>query len=199
MGYNDTIGYRSGTTQVYRPAGARTLLELPLHIQDGALFYPHRLDLSEREAGRQCRRLIDLTRTLGGVLTVLWHDRSHGPERFWGDFYVGLVRELKSAGGWFETAAHVVGWFRKRRAVRFGVFDETEPASISLSYEGDEIRPPLIVRFHGPAVGARTGADSNGTAAACVDVPWNGKTAIQLDTVHKRSGEPMFPVILGSV
>ena len=46
-GYNETIGYRNGTTQVFRPLGARTLLELPLHIQDGALFYPARLDLSE--------------------------------------------------------------------------------------------------------------------------------------------------------
>ena len=40
LGYNETIGYRNGTAQVFRPLGARTLLELPLHIQDGALFYP---------------------------------------------------------------------------------------------------------------------------------------------------------------
>jgi hypothetical protein len=197
IGYNETIGYRSGTTQVFRPAGARTLLELPLHIQDGALFYPHRLALSEAEAGQQCRRLIDLTRTLGGVLTVLWHDRSHGPERFWGEFYIGLLRELRSAGAWFGTAAQVVGWFRKRRAVRFGVFDETDPASISLSYDGDEIQPPLVVRFHGSPVAGTT--DSDGAAGASVDVPWNGKTAIQLDTMCKRSGEPMSPVILGAV
>ena len=50
VGYNETIGYRNGTTQVFRPLGAQTLLELPLHIQDGALFYPQRLDLSEPEA-----------------------------------------------------------------------------------------------------------------------------------------------------
>src|SRR5262249_28238561 len=49
-GYNDTVGYRHGTTQVFRPLSARRLLELPLHIQDGALFYPQKLDLSEREA-----------------------------------------------------------------------------------------------------------------------------------------------------
>ena len=36
VGYNETIGYRSGTTQVFRPAGVRSLLELPLHDQDGA-------------------------------------------------------------------------------------------------------------------------------------------------------------------
>ncbi len=86
-GYNETIGYRSGTTQVFRPLGAKTLLELPLHIQDGALFYPQRLDLSEPEAEKRCKELIENAGQFGGVLTVLWHDRSHGPERFWGDFY----------------------------------------------------------------------------------------------------------------
>jgi hypothetical protein len=44
-GYNETVGYRNGTAQVFRPLGARTLLELPMHIQDGALFYRKRLEL----------------------------------------------------------------------------------------------------------------------------------------------------------
>src|SRR5439155_671266 len=113
-GYNETIGYRNGTTQVFNPPGATTLLELPLHIQDGALFYPNRLDLSESEAEKRCRALIDNARQFGGVLTVLWHDRSHGPERFWGDFYIRLVQALKSSKGWFATAGRVVSWFRKR-------------------------------------------------------------------------------------
>ncbi len=30
-GYNETVGYRNGTTQVFRPLGTKTLLELPLH------------------------------------------------------------------------------------------------------------------------------------------------------------------------
>src|SRR5207253_9032885 len=89
LGYNETIGYRNGTTQVFRPLGAcATLLELPLHIQDGALFYPDRLDLSEPDARSRCDRLVEHARGFGGVLTMLWHDRSHGPERFWGDFYL---------------------------------------------------------------------------------------------------------------
>lgn len=81
VGYNETIGYRAGTSQVFRPLLARTLLEIPLHIQDGALFYPQRLDLSECEAEKRCRTLIGNACELGGVLTVIWHDRSHGPER----------------------------------------------------------------------------------------------------------------------
>ena len=103
---------------MFRPLGAQTLLELPLHIQDGALFYPQRLDLSEREAESRCDALIGNARKLGGVLTLLWHDRSHAPERFWGDFYAGLVLRLRSLGGWFGTGSQVATWFRNRRKVR---------------------------------------------------------------------------------
>ena len=42
------------------------LLELPLHIQDGALFYPNRLDLSEEDADKRCKVMIDAARRTGG-------------------------------------------------------------------------------------------------------------------------------------
>jgi hypothetical protein len=101
FGYNETVGYRAGTGQTFRPPGSRTLLELPLHIQDGAMFYPQKLDLSEADAWTLCEALIQNARRFGGVLTVLWHDRSHGPERYWGDFYARLVVRLKSLDAWF--------------------------------------------------------------------------------------------------
>jgi len=50
---------------------------------------------------------------------LVWHDRSHGPERFWGDFYRRLLRTLRELDGWFGTSGQVVGWFRKRRQIRF--------------------------------------------------------------------------------
>ena len=103
-GYNETIGYRNGTSQVFRPLGARTLLELPMHIQDGALFYPQRQDLSDSQAEQVCKPLIDHAVKKGGILTLLWHDRSHGPERYWGDFYLRMIVKLKSLNAWFGSA-----------------------------------------------------------------------------------------------
>ena len=180
-GYNETIGYRSGTTQVFRPSGARALLELPLHIQDGALFFPHRLDLSESEAWKRCGALIDHVRTLGGVLTVLWHDRSHAAERFWGNFYIRLVQALRSLDGWFGTAGQVVGWFRKRREVTFErVEGEDGLGRTRLRYHGEEIFPPLTVRVHRPDT-------------TFVDIPWNGRAAIDLDQ-PLQSPEPEMAV-----
>jgi hypothetical protein len=172
-GYNETVGYRNGTTQVFQPAAAGTLLALPLHIQDGALFYPQRLHLSEREAGERCAALIAHARAAGGVLTVLWHDRSHGPERFWGDFYVGLVGALKATNPWFATAGQAVGWSRQRRAVRFERVD-TAGTGVRLRYDGAAIRPPLRVTVHG-AGGTRSEAS------------WNGKTAFEAAT---GAGQP---------
>ncbi len=119
MGYNETPGYRSGTTQPYQPFDVQDLLELPLHIQDGALFYPKRMGLAEGEAWEVCQSMITHTEAHGGVLTVLWHDRSHGPERFWGEFYRRLVAALKQRAPWFCTAGQAVDWHRARRSVRF--------------------------------------------------------------------------------
>ena len=84
VGYNETVGYRSGTTQPFRPFGVKSLMELPVHIQDGALFFPERLDLSESGAWERCEGLLSHVREHGGVLTVIWHDRSHGRSGFGG-------------------------------------------------------------------------------------------------------------------
>jgi hypothetical protein len=169
LGYNETIGYRNGTGQVFRPVGAEALLEIPLHIQDGALFYPARLDLSEPEAHRRCGWLMENARRCGGVLTILWHDRSHGPERFWGEFYIELVRQLKSCGAWFGTARHVAAWFRERRAVGFERVDGG--TRIRIRARGGEIRPPLAIRVHRPCA-----------PSSYVDMPWNGRAAVVLDS-----------------
>jgi len=165
VGYNDTIGYRAGTTQVFRPLGTRTLLELPMHIQDGALFYRQQLDLSNDDAWSACEELIGHARRSGGVLTVLWHDRSHAPERFWGDFYARLVAHLKMSDAWFGTGSHVVNWFEKRRAVRF---DRGE-----VQYTGERIEPPLTVRLHT-------------SATSYADTSWNGEQRLTMMGLGNR-------------
>jgi hypothetical protein len=119
VGYNETVGYRAGTTQVYRPLGVTRLLELPLHIMDTALFYSSGLNRSSAEPQKQVDDIIDYAVKFGGVVTVNWHDRSIAPERCWDDFYIDLVRELKSKGAWFATAADTIAWFRQRRLAEF--------------------------------------------------------------------------------
>lgn len=116
IGYNNTVGYRAGTGQVYRPLGATRLLELPLIVMDTALFYPSYLNLTRQEAWKRVTAILDYAVRLGGCVTVNWHDRSLAPERQWGGFYRDLVEELERRGAWITTAGEAVGWFRKRRA-----------------------------------------------------------------------------------
>jgi hypothetical protein len=151
VGYNEVPGYRAGTGQVYRPHGARRLLELPLHIQDGALFYPRRLNLSEDEAWKMCKKFIEHARAHGGVLTILWHDRSHCPERLWGNFYERLVTALKASDVWFGTAKEVVTWFRARRSVTFERCpDSVGGDRIFARCQGATPRHPFVLRSHFP-------------------------------------------------
>jgi hypothetical protein len=189
-GYNETPGYRCGTTQTFRPLSTQTLLELPLHIQDGALFFPNRLSLSEREAWSCCETFIDNARTFGGVLTVLWHDRSPGPERFWGDFYVRLVERLKSMDVWFGTAGEVVSWFRKRREVMFERVEAEDGASrIKLCGCSKQIKPPLKVRI----LSAR-GAGAGGMPKVA-DFAWDGETDIEPGLSDAASADAPMEVL----
>jgi hypothetical protein len=119
VGYNETVGYRAGTTQVFKPLSAVSLLELPLHVMDTALFFSNYLNLTDGEAWERVSRVVENGERFGGVLTINWHDRSIAPERLWGDFYVRMVAELSQRGALFSTASQAVSWFRNRRAAVF--------------------------------------------------------------------------------
>jgi hypothetical protein len=149
IGYNETVGYRAGTLQVYKPLQASRLLELPLHIMDTALFYAAYLGLSRQEAATLLGRLAEHAVQFGGCLTINWHDRSLAPERQWESSYRYLIEELKSRGAWFSTAGQAVSWFRKRRSVLFET-DCTEPDIVRIRLSsgcGDRL-PGLRVRVH---------------------------------------------------
>ena len=180
-GYNETIGYRSGTTQVFRPQSAKALLELPMHIQDGAMFYGNRLNLSEPQAHDRCKQLIGNARQFGGVLTVLWHDRSHGPERFWGDFYISLVEELKSSDAWFATAGQAVSWFKKRRSVKFERQGAGNSGQISPSSKEENAPTSMRLRVYRPSSHENPTNSSGRGAPTFTDVSWDTTTSVEFD------------------
>lgn len=188
-GYNETVGYLCGTTQVFRPLGVQNLLELPLHIQDGALFYSARLGMNDGEAWKRCEPIIAHARNTGGVLTVLWHDRSPGPERFWGDFYASLVQKLKSLNVWFGTGGQVVAWFQKRRDV---AFERVGAGDGKLRIKGcgcgEGVTPALKVRIH-----SITGDDvaGLGRGGKVTDFNWDGTADIEMKMAGKVGGSTL--------
>lgn len=175
-GYNEAIGYKAGTGQVFRPLGLNRLLELPLHIHDTALFLPNRMGLSERAAWDTCQTVLEAASRSGGTVTVLWHERSLAPERQWAGFYIRLLRELVSRRAWFGTAAQVVDWFRTRRGLRFQDVC-LKHGSLQVQLSQDEARSPVpfTLRVHLPS-------KSDGSAAApsdrYLDVPLSGQSRL---------------------
>src|SRR2546429_870880 len=164
IGYNETVGYRAGTTQAYKPLEAIRLLELPLHVMDTALFYPNRLNLSPREARKRVSSIIDSAVQFGGSVTVNWHDRSIAPERLWGQFFLDLIEELKSNGVWFSTAAQAVAWFQKRRSAVFeSVSWDPGALRVKIAVDGGKELPGLRLRIH-PARGPRQSSELGGAA-----------------------------------
>ncbi len=153
VGYNETIGYRAGTTQVFKHAEVDHLLELPLHIMDTALFYPSYMNLPNDQARAAMLPLIENVTRFGGVLTINWHDRSLGPERLWDDTYLALLGDLRARTPWFATGLQTVSWFRKRRAASFvrtteddgrvRVRTATDPTAADV--------PPLTLRVYNTA------------------------------------------------
>lgn len=152
FGYNETVGFRAGTMQAFKPISARSLLEIPLTIMDTALFYPSYLNLTQEGAKQVVRPLIDDAERYGGALTINWHDRSLAPERLWDGFYIELVDELKRRGAWFPTAAQATAWFRRRRSAVFNsVCREGDSMRVGVSADTLAGDPGLTVRVHTPS------------------------------------------------
>jgi len=150
-GYNDAIGYRAGTSQVFRLPGTETLLELPLSIMDSAMFYPARMGLACEEALRRCAIIVANARRFGGTLVVNWHDRSLAPERLWGRCYQELLAAISTGDrAWFATAGEAVEWFRWRRSLRFVEQAGSPGVTVSASARRSDV-PPAVIRIHRPA------------------------------------------------
>ncbi len=149
FGYRETVGFKAGTTQAYKPLNASRLLELPLHIMDTALFYPAYLNLTQPQAAVRLKPLVDSTVRYGGCLTINWHDRSLAPERNWDVAYASLLGDLKEKGAWFATAGQVASWFRMRRSVTFVQNDAGKIVPfIKQPVKRQEPIPGLVVRVH---------------------------------------------------
>jgi hypothetical protein len=185
VGYSETVGYRAGTMQVYKPLQANRLLELPLHVMDTALFYPDCLGLSPKEARAIIQRMLDNAIQFGGCLTINWHDRSLFPERLWGTFYRELLEDLKDRGAWFATAGQAVAWFQKRRATVFET-NATEPEAVCTRVDSEDgcDSPRLLLRLH-----ERGSVRPIGSSKGYVDVP------LQTEGRHTFSSETCRSIV----
>lgn len=147
-GYNDAVGYRAGTSQVFRLLDSRTLFELPLAIMDTALLFRDRMNLGSNEAMGLVRAVVDQARRFGGTVVINWHDRSLAPERLWNRSYRAVLSEV-SAGNrvWFATAAQAVEWYRWRRSIRFVRQVDSTWVAISAARRDSTLPAAVLKRY----------------------------------------------------
>jgi hypothetical protein len=170
-GYNEAVGYRAGTSQVFRPVGSETLMELPMSIMDSALFSSGRMNLGREKASQLCCRIVANARRFGGTLVINWHERSLAPERLWGGAYRELLGEVgKGDRAWFARAGEAVEWFRWRRSIRFHQHAASDVAQVRVSVPRLS-SPGAVIRIH------RTGVVGSGVE----DVAFDGATAVQIE------------------
>lgn len=170
-GYNEAVGYRAGTSQVFRPLGSETLMELPMSIMDSALFSSGRMNLGREKASQLCRRIVANARRFGGTLVINWHDRSLAPERLWGRFYRELLGEVgKGDRAWFAKAGEAVDWFRWRRSIRFQKKGASGVTQVQVSAPRSA-SPGAVIRIH------RTGV----LGMEVEDVVFHGATAVEVE------------------
>ena len=161
FGYNEDIGFRAGTMQVYRPEGVSNVLELPLHIQDVALFGKFCwaptdkgwvktpcLNLSDPAAMEHCDRIFNHAKNYGGVITVLWHYENLTPPHDWSMMYSSLVSRAQHDHAWVTTASNVVSWFRARRRTKIECYVHQKRIVIHIDDCDFDQNPSLKVRVH---------------------------------------------------
>ena len=149
FGYNEDVGFRAGTLQVYQPRGVKNLVELPLNIQDGSLFRRKYLNLSEDDAKKRCDAIFSYAKRYGGVVTILWHQVSLVAPHEWGDCYRYLVGRGLEEEAWAASAGDIVDWFNTRRNVRLGCIRERKKLEIWLQgLEFHENIPEMRLRVH---------------------------------------------------
>jgi hypothetical protein len=183
VGYNECVGYRAGTTQVYRPPGASELLELPLHIMDTALLYPGYLNLTPTQATERMTEMVNEVTNVGGVLTVNWHDRSLAPERLWEAPYTRLLETLRHKRAWCASAGQAVRWFRRRRAARIQCVPRTDAgAAVRIHWADDGVGklPGMIARVYNLA-------DGTGTVGQPVEIPLTPDTSNPIEITCERA------------
>jgi hypothetical protein len=155
VGYNNTLGYRAGTTQGYQPLVCRQLLELPMHVMDTALFYPSYLNLTQKAGADRVADLIRFFAEIGGCMTLNWHDRSLASERRWIPSYEAILDDLEQSGCWFGTASQAAYWFRQRRAAKFLPDQSVAFSQATDTSDKSKDIPGLILRRYMPAAPAK--------------------------------------------
>ncbi len=116
LGYPETIGFRNGMCHPFKPFDLNLnreldVWEIPLAIMDKTMFVHMSMDVTS--AWEEARRLLDVTRSCQGVLTILWHNNTFlRPEK--ARLYRKILAYGKAGNAWMTNGREIIEWWRRR-------------------------------------------------------------------------------------
>ncbi len=111
FGYADFAGFRNGMCHPFKPFNLKTgrlidICEIPLVIMDATLFSYMSLDASG--AWEIARQLIDTADSLGGVITILWHNTYMLGDKL--KFYCKILDYCQEKNAWMTGCDELFKW-----------------------------------------------------------------------------------------
>jgi hypothetical protein len=118
LGFNRNIGFRAGTSFPFflsapHPFRALDVLEIPLVVQENAIFGASALELDESLAREIVQSVVNRVAAVAGVFTFLVHPHSLLDERV-ASLYAWLLDYALDQGAWVTSIAEVDSWWRQR-------------------------------------------------------------------------------------
>ncbi len=111
FGYADFAGFRNGMCHPFHPFNLKKgrpidIWEMPLAIMDGTLFDYMSLDVAG--AWEIARQLIDTAESLGGVITILWHNTYMLGDKL--KFYQKVLDYCQEKNAWMTSCDDLYKW-----------------------------------------------------------------------------------------
>jgi peptidoglycan/xylan/chitin deacetylase (PgdA/CDA1 family) len=118
QGFNRNIGFRAGTSFPYwcwdhESQSSLPVLEIPMHIMDGALFTTNALEYNLELAIHHCVQLLDRVAKVGGCLTLNWHPNYLNDDKWW-SVYETLLEEAARRNAWGCSVGQLYSWWTQR-------------------------------------------------------------------------------------
>jgi len=116
LAFNEVSGFRTGMCHPYYPPGHR-ILEIPLVLMDGQLFWYEHLSVSEAISNSE--RLANEVIRRHGLLTLNWHQHTYDAYSFpgWWAVYEHMLRWLTERRALFLSYGEIAKWWAQRDAV----------------------------------------------------------------------------------
>lgn len=115
FGFNRHLGFRAGTSLPFFWPGL-DLLEVPLILQDVAIFSPAAMELDLSHAIKVCNQIVDEVASVGGCVGVLLHPEQFPLVPWLFQWYDTLIGTAKKRGAWVTSLAGINDWWRARAA-----------------------------------------------------------------------------------